>query len=59
MSLSGLVKDQLKRIGVPSSITETALCTYASKQCYSYRRQGKETGMLSFLLLNQSFFDII
>lgn len=53
VSLTGLVKDQLKQIGVPGcSITATALCTYASKQCYSYRRQGKETGrMLSFLLL--------
>lgn len=53
VSLAGLVKDQLKQIGVPGrSITATALCTYASKQCYSYRRQGKETGrMLSFLLL--------
>lgn len=53
VSLAGLVKDQLKQVGVPGrSITETATCTYASKQCYSYRRQAKETGrMLSFLLL--------
>ncbi len=53
VSLAGLVKEQLKQIGVPGrSITATAICTYTSKQCFSYRRQGRQTGrMLSFLLL--------
>ncbi len=51
--LGKLVRDQLRQSGVPENNIETTLiCTYASRQCYSYRRQGKKAGrLLSFLLL--------
>ncbi len=51
--LAKLVKEQLQQSGVPLSAIEiTPICTYSSRQCFSYRRQGKKAGrMLSFLLL--------
>ncbi|MDD5492295.1 MAG: peptidoglycan editing factor PgeF [bacterium] len=51
--LAGLVREQLIQAGVPARSIETTLtCTYTSRQCYSYRRQGKKAGrLLSFLLL--------
>ncbi|MDD5131328.1 MAG: peptidoglycan editing factor PgeF [bacterium] len=51
--LAGLVEEQLARSGIPKRSIETSLiCTYSSKHCYSYRRQGKKAGrLLSFLLL--------
>jgi polyphenol oxidase len=51
--LAGLVKNQLKQTGVPEHAIEiTPICTYISRQCYSYRRQGKKAGrLLSFILL--------
>ncbi|MDD5258715.1 MAG: polyphenol oxidase family protein [bacterium] len=51
--LAKLVRDQLRGNGVPGSAIEISpLCTYSSRQCYSYRRQGKKAGrLLSFLLL--------
>ena len=52
-SLAVLVKQQLKQAGVPgNAIAISPICTYSSRQCYSYRRQGNKAGrMLSFLLL--------
>jgi hypothetical protein len=52
-NLGIIVRDQLKQSGVlENKIDISPLCTYASRQCYSYRRQGKEAGrLLSFLLL--------
>jgi polyphenol oxidase len=51
--LARLVRNQLTKAGVPGhAIDLSSICTFTSRQCYSYRRQGKKAGrLLSFLLL--------
>jgi len=53
VDLGQILRQQLTVAGVKKrNITQSGICTYGSRQLYSYRRQGIRAGrMLSFLLL--------